>query len=216
MPEFKLKDRDGKEQTYNRDVITVPGTNGEKLPFSYGEAQSEVPIELDFTDGDMEVTAGNGTLVKSAVIKKPTDLEPENVRYSKKIGGVVGTFLGDTEEIIVDGDTELNFSEGDFVIKPTDETKVISKTTITKPINLTPENIAEGVEIAGIIGTMGGGGGGFTLDDEVLKYFTYTIDGDKKTITLFSVNYSSIYANTGSYDVNIPDKICGLDVIIAI
>lgn len=155
MPEFKLKDRDGKEQTYNRDVITVPGTNGEKLPFSYGEAQSEVPIELDFTDGDMEVTAGNGTLVKSAVIKKPTDLEPENVRYGKNIGGVVGTFLVDAEEITVDGDTELNFSEGNFVIKPTDETKVISKVTLTPPSALVPENIVEGETVAGIEGAHG-------------------------------------------------------------
>ncbi len=210
MPEFKLKDRDGKEHLYNRDVITVPSTNGEKIPFSYGEAQSEVPIELDFTDGDMKITADDGTLVKSAVIAKPTDLEPENVRYGKSIGGISGNFLGDTEEITVDGDTKLNFSEGDFVISPSAETKVMSKATITKPTNLTPENIAEGVEIAGIVGTNKG-----ITDDNFLKYFTYTLDINSKTITLQSILYSEILKNEGNiYNITIPDKIAGFDVII--
>lgn len=55
-------------------------------------------------------------------------------------------------------------------------------------------------------------GGDFS--DENLKYFTYQIDGEANTITLFTILYDVIYANTGSYDVTIPDTIAGFNVVI--
>lgn len=58
-------------------------------------------------------------------------------------------------------------------------------------------------------GSLSGG-----LDDENLKYFIYTINPTKRTITLHSLLYDELYAETGSYDVVIPDEIAGLKVII--
>ena len=52
----------------------------------------------------------------------------------------------------------LSMADGDMVITPTEEGKVISQVTITKPETLIPENIAEGVEIGGVVGTFVGGG----------------------------------------------------------
>ena len=62
-----------------------------------------------------------------------------------------------------------------------------------------------------LIANQGGSGG---LDDENLKYFIYTINHTKRTITLHSLLYDELYAETGSYDVVIPDEIAGLKVII--
>lgn len=52
-----------------------------------------------------------------------------------------------------------DFSAGDMEVVPEDG-QVFSKVSIPKPANLLPENIAEGVDIAGIIGTLAASGGG--------------------------------------------------------
>ena len=54
--------------------------------------------------------------------------------------------------LAVEETIEPNFSEGDMVISPEKNT-LFKKITLTKPQHLTPENIPEGVEIAGVVGT---------------------------------------------------------------
>lgn len=51
-----------------------------------------------------------------------------------------------------------DFSAGDIEVEA-DAGEFISKVTVQKPENLLPENIVEGVDIAGIIGTLAAGGG---------------------------------------------------------
>lgn len=58
----------------------------------------------------------------------------------------------ETEATIV-----LDFSSGDMSVEA-DTGKAFAKANIPKPENLSPENIAEGVNIAGIIGTLVAGG----------------------------------------------------------
>lgn len=53
-----------------------------------------------------------------------------------------------------------DFSGGDMTVAPSEEGKVMTEVVVTKPATLTPENIAEGVDIAGIIGTLAASGGG--------------------------------------------------------
>ena len=53
----------------------------------------------------------------------------------------------------------LDATQGSQIIKPTEDGKSMSETIITMPDTLIPENIAEGVDIGGIIGTLAGGGG---------------------------------------------------------
>ena len=52
----------------------------------------------------------------------------------------------------------LDFSGGDQTITAADGT-VVKSAVIQKPANLIPENIAEGVDIAGIVGALASGGG---------------------------------------------------------
>lgn len=59
----------------------------------------------------------------------------------------------------VETTVNLDFSSGDMEVTPA-EGKVFEKVSIPTPANLIPENIAEGVDITGIIGTLVAGGGG--------------------------------------------------------
>lgn len=128
--------------------------DGGKRVYSKGEALEDVSIDLDFSSGDQTVKAAEGTLVKSAVIKKPDTLVAENIKSGVSVAGVEGALIGDGEEVTV----ALDMSDGDMVIEPTDG-KLFSSVTVEKPDTLIPENIAEGVDIAGIIGTLVAGGG---------------------------------------------------------
>lgn len=58
----------------------------------------------------------------------------------------------------VEATVDVDWSGGDMVVTP-DEGKVFSSVNIPAPENLIPQNIAEGVNIAGIIGAMVAGGG---------------------------------------------------------
>ena len=71
----------------------------------------------------------------------------------------------ETKEVLLD------FSGGDMEVVPTTG-NVLSKVTIPQPENLLPENIAEGVDIAGIIGTLAASGGS-------AKIATGTISGNQ-------------------------------------
>jgi hypothetical protein len=97
-----------------------------------------------------------GKVMSKVTVTKPETLVPENVRSGIDVGGVVGSFLGDTEEKTV----ALNFANGTQTVEPSAAGKVLAKVNIPKPDTLLPENIAEGIDIAGIIGTLAASGGG--------------------------------------------------------
>ena len=89
--------------------------------------------------------------------------EGEDVAYEnvwavqlKTEGGGTQTFIANEP---VAKTVELDFSEGDMEIVPEDG-KVFSGVSVPKPTTLTPGNIAEGVTIAGILGTLASVGGG--------------------------------------------------------
>ncbi len=157
-----IKRYSGEGKVYeNVPFIYLTHASGEgKVPFTYGRAVENVPIALDLADGDQIIIADDGILVKSAIIAKPADLSPENVRYGKEIAGVTGEFLGDTEEVTVD----LAMADGDQVIEPSAEGKAFSKVTITKPADLSPENVRSGKSIGGVDGEFIGDTEELTLD----------------------------------------------------
>lgn len=267
MADVKLLKYDGTEQQYRGvERVQLAKIDGGTAIFSEGEAVDGIEISPDFSAGDMPVMAPAGTLVKSAVIKQPETLVPENIRRGVMIACIEGEFIGDTEERTV----PLDMSAGDQVIQPTQEGKVLSKVTVTKPETLVPENILSGVNIGGVVGeldppdpveteveldfsngamevvpldgkvfskvsipvpeglvpeniaegeTIAGivgthtGGAGIALD-EFLKYFLYNINQADNTITLYKIFYDLLYADTGSYDIEIPGEISGMSVII--
>lgn len=60
------------------------------VPFTYGEALENVPVELDFSAGDMVVTMPEGYMARSAVVIKPELLSEENIREGVTIAGILG------------------------------------------------------------------------------------------------------------------------------
>lgn len=86
----------------------------------------------------------------------PETLVPENLVSGVVVGDVEGALeVPQAVETTIDPD----FSAGNMEVVPADG-QVFSKVSIPKPANLLPENIAEGVDIAGVIGTLESGGGG--------------------------------------------------------
>lgn len=214
MPDIKYKNYFGEDVILkNANEVQYALADGSgNASFSFGKAIENVTIALDFSGGNQTVNAPEGMLAKSAIVLKPETLTPDNIKKGKTVAGIEGAYSGEGEAIFV----PLNMADGDMVITPTGE-KLFSSVTVKKPDSLIPENIAAGVEIAGVIGTHvgGGSGGDFNSADERLKYFICHINSEKKTITLYEILWAEVYAATGSYDVVVPDKIGGYDVIVA-
>lgn len=146
-----LKDAVGAEKEYEADKIVLKtkkdNTLGETV-FSEGEALEGLEIQLDLSDGDQELSAGDGYLVKNAVIKKPIDLLPENIKKGINIAGVEGLMVGNGQKKTVD----LVMAAGDMEVLP-DEEYMLSKVIIKKPNTLIPNNIVKGVNIGGVVGS---------------------------------------------------------------
>lgn len=89
----------------------------------------------------------------------------------------------------VSAKVEPNFSAGDMAVE-IPEGELISELTIKKPPALVPANIAEGVDIAGIIGTLIAGSGGGTSGQIQMKTGTYKPPSAPRVL----------YANIGTYN----------------
>ena len=170
-----LKDRNGEDVAYyGIETVTFDTTtDGKQQVYTKGVAVDGLEIMPDFSGGDMDVAAGIGELIRSAIIKDPT------------------------EEVIVD----LNMANGDQIIVPTTEGKVISKVTVRKPDTFIEENIADGVNIAGIIGALAAGGGGAKIafgsvvGEDNLHTITHGL-GIKPDIILGGIDGSSTMPTT--------------------
>ena len=149
-----LKDRNGNDVAYyGIETVTFDTTTeGKQQTYTKGVAVEGVEVELDFTGGDQVMAAPDGGLVKQATIKKPEDLVPENIAAGKSVAGVLGTFEGN---LIDDVEVVPDFSEGDQTFTAPDGYGVKSG-VIKKPETLKPENIASGVEVAGVTGVFAG------------------------------------------------------------
>lgn len=62
-----------------------------------GEVVDDLEIVPDFSAGDYKVVSPTGLLVRSAIIKKPKTLVPDNIAEGVEIAGVVGTHVGGGE-----------------------------------------------------------------------------------------------------------------------
>lgn len=86
-----------------------------------------------------------------------------------EIGGIS---VGVDVTLIDNIDIVPNFANGDQIVMA-QEGYAVKGATILKPATLIPENIAEGVEIAGVVGTHAGGGG----SSADVRYVTF-VSGD--------------------------------------
>ena len=109
----------------------------------------------------------------------------------------------------------LDFSAGVDQIVTSKDGYLMKSAVIIKPETLTEENIADGVNVAGIVGKHqggGSGGGDFDTSDENITRYIYTISGKEKTITLCSPQYD-VYTGD-NIQFHIPSTIGGYNVIV--
>ena len=106
-----------------------------------GTEQQDGIILLDYKD---EPTAYYGR----EVLEVPSTVEGESVNYVRE----------DLVPEMVEKTVELDFSGGDMTVTP-EAGQAFSKVNIPVPEGLAPENIPEGMTIAGIVGAMVAGGG---------------------------------------------------------
>ena len=119
----------------------------------------------------------------------PETLTPEKLAAGETVGNITGTMtVPASEEKTIAPD----FSGGDMEVTP-GEGAMFSKVTVQQPETLIPENIAEGVDIAGIIGTLAAGG----ID---LPFHIWS-----KTIT--GVDLTSTSSSQNSVQLAAPDEI---------
>lgn len=150
MSEFVLKNQHGEEVVFDHNKIFVKNTNGNLIQFTEGKGEAVLK--------SLEVT--------------------ENGRYTPNDG--VDGF--DSVSVNVEGielqekTVALSLLSGDQIVEA-DVDKAMSKVTVQKPSTLIPENIAEGVDIAGIIGTLVAGGA------TNFKYGSFTGNGGAVEIT---------------------------------
>lgn len=151
-----IQNRYGEDETYiGAEIVRIRKTDGNIQTFSKGETM-EKTVELDFSNGGMVITPDADKLFNSVTIPKPSTLIAENIRENVEVAGVKGALVDNAQEEL---NVELDFSSGDMEITA-DEGKVFSKVNIPLPETLIPANIAEGVNVAGVIGALAAGGGG--------------------------------------------------------
>ena len=114
MANIILKDYEGNEQIYEGvEKVKLNTTDGGTQLFSRGDTVENVPITLDFRNGNQTVNAPNGYLVKSAIIVKPENLKSEYIAKDVEIAGIVGTNEGRGDAQVIKyvtfmyGETEL-------------------------------------------------------------------------------------------------------------
>ena len=151
---------------YSEGYITedTKKTAAKQLPIKAGErvipsTADKVAIEAGvFTTWPVTV-AGDANLV------------PENIKSGVSIFGVDGTHEGGIDVTLIEGmEIPLDFSAGDQALAAP-EGYAVKSATIKKPTTLIPQNIAKGVNIAGVVGTLESGGGGESTD--LVKYVTF-------------------------------------------
>ena len=96
MAGIVLRDRNGA-------IVEYPGVERVKLNTVGGESVEfvdsavipavleDLPIALDFSNGNQTIAAPDGMVVKSAIIQKPENLIPENIPEGLDIAGIIGT-----------------------------------------------------------------------------------------------------------------------------
>ena len=114
--------KDGRltEVDYLRDINAVSESVIAALPIYNGEVEENtevienLPVTVDFSEGDQTITAPDGYLVKSAILQKPETLVPENIADGVTVLGVTGTHEGGGG--VGEGYVTITFMDGDTVL----------------------------------------------------------------------------------------------------
>ena len=141
---FTIKKPETLSPEYIKKNVKIAGIVGE-----FAGDEMEKTVDLAMADGEQVIEADADTVMTKVTVNKPATMLPENIKKDVKIGGITGTFVGDGQEKTV----ALSMTSGDQVIEA-DEGTVLSRVTVTKPDALVPENIKNGTDVAGVIGSL--------------------------------------------------------------
>lgn len=136
-----------------RKDTTILGVVGTLESIKEEQAKTITP---NFSNGDITVLPDENMVISEVIIKTDEDLLANNIRQGVEVFGVTGNIVElNAEERVVAPTKE------EQVILPGENKNAISKVTIgavTSAIdeNITPDNIKNGVEILGVIGTVSG------------------------------------------------------------
>ena len=133
----------GVENSASSNVVTVEKTLTKQTK----------EVSLLMVEGDQTILPDANMTMEKAIVKKPATLIPSNIKQGVSIGGVVGE-LTTTGKEEVEVSEELNMANGNLVISPPDNTKTLSQVTIIKPDTFIAQNIKNGVNIGGVVGTL--------------------------------------------------------------
>lgn len=133
-------------------IVYAPVEGGEMFMIS---CQDETCTDTTHTVG-IRTTVGSVSIIVKDHAGNDVVYDGVMAIQVPMVGGGYKEFVsGETE----DKSVEANFSGGDMEIKPSNG-KLLNTVTVVKPETLRPENIAKDVEVAGVVGTHEGGGGG--------------------------------------------------------
>lgn len=144
--------------------------------------------------------------IADAIREKTGDASIPVTEFANKIHGMET----DTEAKVV----ELNLADGDQVVNSS-EGMLISMVTIKKPSSLLPENIAEGIDIAGVIGTLKAGAD--LLSAPTIAYkegstSTIVVTDTSGVAGMYLVYVDGVYkGNTTNVEVNLNTFLAGMD-----
>lgn len=118
----------------------------------------EIPI---YTSKSARFACEKSILCGTAIVQRDPKygelIATENGNYKSTEHGVDGfneVTVSVPLPIHEDKTVNLDFSKGSHTVLPTYQTYVMDKVTIEKPLNLIPEHILKGVNIAGVVGTL--------------------------------------------------------------
>ncbi len=141
----------------NGAIVGISEDSGEPFLFGYfpGDGSSACLSSSTETTHTIAVYQGeaDGLVIKDPLGRDVVYGDYKKIRLTKESGDKVIYSEGEAVEQTI----ELDFSSGDMTVNP-DEGKIFSKVSIPQPETLIPENIAEGIDIAGIVGSMAAGG----------------------------------------------------------
>jgi hypothetical protein len=143
--------------------VTGSGENtGERFLIVYGDGYSNIATYEAGESREVAIWLTNevGIVLQDYTEAERAYYDIDRLRVDTTDGGTKDFVASDLiPESMENVPIVLDFSEGNqTIVAP--EGKVIKSAIIQQPLNLRPENIAEGVDIAGIIGTLAAGGGG--------------------------------------------------------
>lgn len=97
--DLDLKDRMGNRVDGINDIVEVkiPTVDGGLRSFTAGE-RVKIMVDLDFSNGDVVVTPGSGTVFSEVSIKKPEGLVPGAIAKDVVVAGIVGEYEGGSDD----------------------------------------------------------------------------------------------------------------------